>query len=77
MKNKQLKKLQSLAEKARQDFKNDIDKKYTYQQLEKITGLSNQQLFRFINNQKGQPKFETIIGAYIKFQEFIGGNKNV
>ena len=61
-----LNELQSLAEKARQDFKIELES-ITYQEAEKRSGLSTQQIFRLVNNQKGQPKLETIISAYIEF----------
>lgn len=69
----QLQTLQSLAQKARQDFLIELNNsEYNYTQLQKITGLSTQQLFRIVNNQKGQPKFESLISAYIRLLEFRG-----
>lgn len=62
---KELEQLQSLAEKARQDFLKELET-ITYQEAEKRSGLSTQQIFRLVNNEKGQPKLETIISAYIQ-----------
>ena len=66
-----LNELQSLAEKARQDFKIELES-ITYQEAEKRSGLSTQQIFRLVNNQKGQPKLETIISAYIQLLSYGG-----
>ena len=63
--------LQSLAEKARQDFLKELET-ITYQEAEKRSGLSTQQIFRLVNNQKGQPKLETIISAYIQLLSYGG-----
>lgn len=67
----QLQSLQSLAQKARQDFIKELET-ITYQEAEKRSGLSTQQLFRFVNNQKGQPKFESLLSAYIRLLESGG-----
>lgn len=67
----QLHELQSLAQKARQDFLKELDT-ITYQEAEKRSGLSTQQIFRLVNNQKGQPKLESLISAYIRLLEFGG-----
>ena len=63
--------LQSLAQKARQDFLTELES-ITYQEAEKRSGLSTQQLFRLVNNQKGQPKFDTILSAYIQLLSYGG-----
>lgn len=68
---KELNELQSLAQKARQDFLKEL-KSITYQEAEKRSGLSTQQLFRLVNNQKGQPKFDTILSAYIQLLSYGG-----
>lgn len=69
----QLHELQSLAQKARQDFLNEITKPdYTYTELSNMTGLSTQQLFRIVNNESGQPKLETIISSYIQLLSYVG-----
>ena len=68
---KELHELQSLAEKARQDFLKELET-ITYQEAEKRSGLSTQQIFRLVNNQKGQPKLETIIFAYIQLLSYGG-----
>ena len=67
----QLQTLQSLAEKARQDLLKELES-ITYQEAEKRSGLSTQQIFRLVNNQKGQPKLETIIFAYIQLLSYGG-----
>ena len=67
----ELKELQSLAQKARQDFIKELET-ITYQEAEKRSGLSTQQIFRLVNNQKGQPKLETVISAYIQLLSFGG-----
>lgn len=67
----QLQSLQSLAEKARQDFLKELET-ITYQEAEKRSGLSTQQIFRLVNNEKGQPKLETIIFAYIQLLSYGG-----
>ena len=67
----QLHELQSLAQKARQDFLKEL-KSITYQEAEKRSGLSTQQIFRLVNNQKGQPKLETLISAYIQLLSYGG-----
>ena len=67
----QLQTLQSLAEKARQDFLKELES-ITYQEAEKRSGLSTQQIFRLVNNQKGQPKLETIIFVYIQLLSYGG-----
>ena len=67
----QLQSLQSLAEKARQDFLKELES-MTYQKAEKRSGLSTQQIFRLVNNQKGQPKLDTIISAYIQLLSYGG-----
>jgi len=69
----ELQTLQSLAQKARQDFKVELQSKGTYASLEKVTGLSSQQLFRIVNEQ-GQPKLETLVNAYIKLHENKGAD---
>lgn len=69
----QLQTLQSLVQKARQDFLNELTKPdYTYTELSNMTGLSTQQLFRIVNKQKGQPKLETIISSYIQLLSYGG-----
>ena len=68
---KELHELQSLAEKARQDFLKELET-ITYQEAEKRSGLSTQQIFRLVNNEKGQPKLETIISAYIQLLSYGG-----
>lgn len=69
----QLQTLQSLVQKARQDFLNELTKPdYTYTELSNMTGLSTQQLFRIVNNESGQPKLENIISAYIKLLSYGG-----
>jgi len=67
----ELQTLQSLAQKARQDFLTELES-ITYQEAEKRSGLSTQQIFRLVNNQKGQPKLETIISAYIQLLSYGG-----
>jgi hypothetical protein len=61
----QLQTLQSLASQARQDFLKELES-ITYQEAEK------RQIFRLVNNQKGQPKLETIIFAYIQLLSYGG-----
>ena len=66
---KQLKQLQSLAEKARQDFlKELLEGKNNYPLLIKKTGLDLKQLYRIVNGES-QPKLENLIIAYIKMKE--------
>jgi len=67
----QLHELQSLASQARQDFLKELET-ITYQEAEKRSGLSTQQIFRLVNDQKGQPKLETIISAYIQLLSYGG-----
>jgi hypothetical protein len=69
----QLHELQSLASQARQDFLKELET-ITYQEAEKRSGLSTQQIFRLVNDQKGQPKLETIISAYIQLLSYGGGS---
>lgn len=65
----QLKQLQSLAEKARQDFlKELLEGKNNYPLLAKKTGLDLKQLYRIVNGES-QPKLENLIIAYIKMKE--------
>ena len=59
----ELQTLQSLAEKARQDFLSEV-KTGKYDDLEKSTGLSRQQLFR-LRKGKGNLLFETLIESFI------------
>ncbi len=74
---KELIQLQSLAEKARQDFLNELlEGKDNYTELAKKTGLDLKQLYRIVNNQKGQPKLETIIFAYIQLLSYGGTTPN-
>ena len=69
MKLKELKELQSLAQKARQDFiKELIEGKNNYPLLVKKTGLDLKQLYRIVNGES-QPKLENLIIAYIKMKE--------
>ena len=67
----QLQALQSLTGQVRQDFLKELET-ITYQEAEKRSGLSTQQIFRLVNNQKGQPKLETIIFAYIQLLSYGG-----
>lgn len=67
----QLQALQSLTGQVRQDFLKELET-ITYQEAEKRSGLSTQQIFRLVNDQKGQPKLETIISAYIQLLSFGG-----
>ena len=60
---KELHELQSLAEKARQEFLSEIQNG-KYDDLEKSTGLSRQQLFR-LRKGKGNLLFETLIESFI------------
>lgn len=63
----ELQTLQSLAQNARQEFTKElIEGNNNYLQLRDKTGLSLKQLYRIVNDLPGQPKFETLIGAYIK-----------
>lgn len=65
----QLKQLQSLAQKARQDFlKELLEGKNNYPLLAKKTGLDLKQLYRIVNGES-QPKLENLIIAYIKMEE--------
>lgn len=59
----QLKQLQSLAEKARQEFLSEIETG-KYDDLEKSTGLSRQQIFR-LRKGEGSLLFETLIESFI------------
>ena len=59
----QLQALQSLADKARQEFLSEIQTG-KYDDLEKSTGLSRVQLFR-IRKGKGNLLFETLIESFI------------
>ena len=67
----QLQALQSLTGQVRQDFLKELET-ITYQEAEKRSGLSTQQIFRLVNNQQGQPKLETIIFAYIQLLSYGG-----
>lgn len=60
---KELQTLQSLAQKARQEFLSEIQTG-KYDDLEKLTGLSRQQIFR-IRKGKGNLLFETLIESFI------------
>lgn len=65
----QLQQLQSLAQKARQDFlKELLEGKNNYPLLVKKTGLDLKQLYRIVNGES-QPKLENLIIAYIKMKE--------
>ena len=69
MKINQLKTLQSLAQKARQDFlKELLEGKNNYPLLVKKTGLDLKQLYRIVNGES-QPKFEKLLEAYINLLE--------
>ena len=65
----QLKQLQSLAQKARQDFlKELIEGKNNYPLLVTKTGLDLKQLYRIVNGES-QPKLENLVIAYIELKE--------
>lgn len=59
----QLKQLQSLAKQARQEFLSEI-RTGKYDDLEKSTGLSRQQIFR-LRKGEGNLLFETLIASFI------------
>ena len=60
---KELQTLQSLAQKARQEFLSEIQAG-KYDDLEKSTGLSRQQIFR-LRKEEGNLLFETLIESFI------------
>jgi len=64
---KELQTLQSLAQKARQEFLSEIQTG-KYDDLEKSTGLSRQQIFR-LRKSCGDINFETLINAYISIKK--------
>jgi mRNA-degrading endonuclease RelE of RelBE toxin-antitoxin system len=59
----QLKQLQSLAKQARQDFLTEL-LEGKYDDLEKSTGLSRQQIYR-LRKGEGDILFETMLDAFI------------
>lgn len=63
----QLHELQSLASQARQEFLSEIQAG-KYDDLEKSTGLSRQQIFR-LRKSCGDINFETLINAYISIKK--------
>lgn len=63
----QLHELQSLAKQARQEFLSIIQTG-KYDDLEKSTGLSRQQIFR-LRKSCGDINFETLINAYISIKK--------
>ena len=63
----QLHELQSLTSQARQEFLSEIQAG-KYDDLEKSTGLSRQQIFR-LRKSCGDINFETLINAYISIKK--------
>lgn len=64
------KNLLAFLEVVKNDFKKDLESyDGTKKSLCEITGLTPEQITRFLKNKNGQPKSGTMLSAYIKFLE--------